>query len=101
MGYVTNDVTRQASHHHPTALTRLFIKAVRRDLADLNPDLLHECWTPWQPRAQPNNEPTIDDCNIIQWNDTTQEAMNMEWDQRTMDPVTSNKVHITNSILLN
>eukprot|EP00972_Heterocapsa_arctica_P061730 9103609-Heterocapsa_arctica.AAC.1 len=30
MGYTTNDVVRQASHQHPTALTRLFIRGVRK-----------------------------------------------------------------------
>eukprot|EP00972_Heterocapsa_arctica_P064044 9449115-Heterocapsa_arctica.AAC.1 len=85
MGYTTNDVIRQASHQHPTAFTRIYIRGVRKELADLNQELLQEWWNLRMPRAQLQNEPTIHECNIINWNDTTQEARDMEWDQRTLD----------------
>eukprot|EP00972_Heterocapsa_arctica_P085913 12660235-Heterocapsa_arctica.AAC.1 len=91
MGYTTDAVIRQASHQHPTALTRLFIRGVRKDLANLNQELLQECWNIWMPITPPQNDPTIHECNIINWNDTTQEAKYMEWDQQTLDMVTSNK----------
>eukprot|EP00972_Heterocapsa_arctica_P071342 10538753-Heterocapsa_arctica.AAC.1 len=100
MGYVAASYTRQASHQHSTVLSCYFIRAVRRDLADLHPRLLQVCWSTWLTHDRACQGPTVEQCHIFHWDDTTEHARSMEWDQRTLDLVTSQRVRINHDILV-